>query len=44
VTGLSPAQQAIWYEEQLSAGNGGSFSVTLCGPLAEEHLRAACAA
>ncbi len=43
---LSPAQEAIWYEEQLSAGasNTGYFSVTITGEVREDRLQAACAA
>jgi hypothetical protein len=43
---LSPAQEAIWFEDQVrrGVGNTGSFSVTLTGELGEGLIEAACAA
>lgn len=43
---LTPAQQAIWFEDQVDpgVGNTGFFGVSLLGELREEHVAAACAA
>jgi Condensation domain/AMP-binding enzyme C-terminal domain len=43
---LSPAQEAIWYEQQMrhDTSNGGALSVTLLGELDEAQIESACAA
>ena len=43
---LSPAQEAIWYEQQMrhDSSNGGALSVTLHGELDDAQIESACAA